>query len=54
MSINGIKVDMSRGFDIMRGHEVLRHCTSYEEARALVAGAGVRHIYIRYWAVKGG
>ena len=51
MSINGIKVDVSRGFDVLRGSKLVRRCESYEEARALAAAT--RGGYVRYWAVKG-
>lgn len=52
MFIHGIEVDMSRGFTIMRGREVICTCWDYEDAKrgaALIKGG-----YIRYWAVKGG
>ena len=50
MLIYGIFVDVARGFDVLRGSRVLRHCASYEEARALADAAPGR--WVRYWAVK--
>lgn len=50
MSINGITVDESRGFDVMSGAKVLRHFERYEDAVAFAALARVR--YVRYWGVK--
>ena len=50
MVINGITVDVSRGFDVMRGKRVLRHFDSYDEACAYAAEKWGR--YVRYWGVK--
>lgn len=50
MSIFGIEVDVSRGFDVMRGSRVLRHCASYEEAKAYAGACAGR--YVRYWGIK--
>lgn len=51
MSIYGITVDENRGFDVMRGKQVLRHFERYEDAQAYAALGHGR--YVRYWAVKG-
>lgn len=50
MSINGITVDISRGFDVMHGKRVMRHFDTYEAAVAYAAKAGGR--YVRYWELK--
>ena len=50
MSIFGITVDESRGFDVMRGSKVLRHFEGYAEAKAYAALSAGR--YVRYWGVK--
>ena len=50
MAIYGIKVDLSRGFDVLRGSKVLRHFESYAEACAYAAQKGGR--YVRYYAEK--
>ena len=50
MSIYGITVDESRGFDVMRGAKILRHFASYAEATAYAAEGAGR--YVRYWGVK--
>lgn len=48
MDIRGIKVDASKGFDVMRGTQVLEHYDTYEQAqRYAQAHFGV---VIRYWA----
>ena len=48
MSINGIAIDLSRGFDVMFGSKVLRRFTSYADALAYAAQGKRR--YVRYWA----
>ena len=50
MSIHGIAVDLSRGFDVMRGSRVLRRFATYAEAQAYAAQARGR--YVRYWGLK--
>ena len=50
MSINGIAVDLSRGFDVMFGSRVLRRFDTYEEAQAYAAQG--RRRYVRYWGLK--
>lgn len=50
MSIYGVAIDLSRGFDVMFGSKVLRHCATYEEALAYAAQG--RRRYVRYWGVK--
>lgn len=50
MSIHGIAVDLSRGFDVMFGSRVLRHFASYDEAQAYAAQG--RRRYVRYWGLK--
>lgn len=50
MSIYGITVDESRGFDVFRGSKLLGHFDTYAEARKLADAAGGR--YVRYWAAK--
>ena len=50
MAIYGIRVDMERGFDVMRGKKALRHFDSYDEAVAYARERGGR--YIRYYAEK--
>ena len=50
MSINGISVDVSRGFDVLRGSKVLGHFDTYAEARTCEAAGPGR--YVRYWAIK--
>ena len=51
MSIYGITVDVSKGFDVCVGAKVLHHFADHGEA-CVYAQAG-RGRYIRYWAVKG-
>ena len=53
MSINGITVNVGRGFDVCAGRSgrVLRSFTSYAEAWAFAAAGRGR--YVRYWAEKG-
>lgn len=51
MTINGITVDTSKGFDVFSKTKLLRHFETYKEARAYADAARSR--YIRYWAVKG-
>lgn len=48
MKINGIKVDLSRGFDVMRSGVVLRHFDSYAAAKAFMLDKWGR--CLRYWA----
>ena len=50
MSIYGISVDVSRGFDVLRGSKVLAHFDTYAEARAFADAAQGR--WLRYWAAK--
>lgn len=50
MSINGIRVDVARGFDVLYGRRVLRHFESYDEALAYMRAGRNRHL--RYWAEK--
>ena len=50
MSIYGIAVDESRGFDVFRGSKLLSHFDTYAEARKLADAAPGR--YIRYWGKK--
>ena len=50
MSIHGITVDLSRGFDVLRGSKLLRHFDTYAEAKAYAALSHGR--YVRYWGVK--
>ena len=50
MSIYGISVDVSRGFDVLVGSKVLAHFGSYVEAREYAGKAAGR--WIRYWAAK--
>lgn len=50
MSIYGISVDVSRGFDVLVGSKVLAHFDSYAEAREYAGKAQRR--WIRYWAAK--
>jgi len=50
MEINGIKVDVARGFDAMRGGQVLEHFDNYAQAeRYMKAHFGVT---IRYWLAQ--
>lgn len=49
---NTIKMDTTRGFDVMRGKTAVHHYDTYEEARAYTAAH--KGTYIRYWAVKEG
>ena len=51
MTIYGITVDTSKGFDVMRGSKVLKHFERYEDA-CTYAAAG-RNRCVRYWGVKG-
>lgn len=51
MSIYGITVDVSRGFDVMRGSRVLASFADY--AAAVEYSRTKRGSYIRYWAKKG-
>lgn len=48
MRINGIKVDVSKGFDVMRGDVVLRHFDSYAAAKRFMLQVWGRSL--RYWA----
>ena len=50
MAIYGISVDVSRGFDVLRGSKVLAHFEEYEEARSYANQAPGR--YIRYYSGK--
>ena len=50
MSIYGIAVDVTRGFEVYRGSKLLATFASYAEARAYADKAGGR--WIRYWGVK--
>lgn len=50
MTIYGIKVDVSRGFDVLKGKTELEHFDTYEEAREYAAKAAGR--WIRYWEAK--
>lgn len=50
MAIYGIRVDLEKGFDVLRGRKVLRHFDSYDEAVAYARERGGR--YIRYFAEK--
>ena len=50
MSIYSISVDVSRGFDVLRGSKLLAHFASYAEARAYADAERGR--WIRYWAAK--
>lgn len=43
-------IDLSRGFDVLRGSKLLAHFESYDEARAYADAAPGR--YIRYWGKK--
>jgi hypothetical protein len=43
-------IDLSRGFDVLRGSKLLAHFESYDEARAYADAALGR--YIRYWGKK--
>lgn len=52
MSIYGLSVDVSRGFDVLRGSKLLKHFDGYDEARAYADAAPGR--WIRYWGVKEG
>lgn len=50
-----ISVDLSRGVDVMRGKQVLRHfdgACALTEAKAYAAAARGR--YIRYWNAEKG
>jgi len=51
MSIYGIIVDVSKGFDVLRGNKLLRHFGSYAEAHAYAATK--RGAWVRYWEKKG-
>jgi len=49
-----ISVDFSRGVDVMRGKQILRHFDgegALEAARAYAAEGRGR--YLRYWGIKG-
>lgn len=50
MSIHGVFVDLSRGFDVMFGGRVLRHFASYDEAQAYATQG--RRRYVRYWGLE--
>ena len=50
MSIYGVSVDVSRGFDVLRGSKLLAHFEGYEEARTYANQVPGR--YIRYYAEK--
>ena len=45
-----IKVDITRGFDVMRGKRVLVHCDTYEDACKVARAKGGR--YVRYWGLR--
>lgn len=47
MSIYGITVNVSRGFDVFRGSKLLASFATYAEAQAYAAQAPGR--WIRYW-----
>lgn len=52
MSIYGISVDVSRGFDVLRGSKLLASFATYAEARAYAdTHAGC---WLRYYAEKKG
>lgn len=48
--INGLAIDAARGFDVMRGKQVVEHFDNYADARKCEAAGRGR--YIRYWAAK--
>lgn len=48
-SINSVKIDLSRGFDVLRGVRVVAHFGTYAEACEY---ARPRHLTVRYWAVQ--
>jgi hypothetical protein len=50
MTIYGVTVDESKGFDVFSGSKKLKHFDNYAEARAYADARGGR--YIRYWAKK--
>ena len=50
MEINGIFVDFSRGFDVMRRNDVIAHFDNYADAVAYASQA--RNRYVRYWALR--
>lgn len=50
MSIYGVTIDMSKGFDVCIGAKVLRHFADYGEA--CIYAQGGRGRYVRYWSVK--
>ena len=50
MFIYGVKVDVSRGFDVLRDNKILKHFEDYAEAR-VYADAG-RGRVLRYFAEK--
>lgn len=47
---NTIKMDTTRGFDVMRGKNAVQHFGSYEEAWSYAAAH--KGTYVRYWAAK--
>ena len=50
MTINGLKVDVSKGFDVLNNKKILRHFESYEEAREYAGKSRCR--CIRYYLDK--
>ena len=50
MTIYGIQVNVSRGFDVMQGKKVLQHFEDYAQARALADSK--RGLMIRYYTEK--
>lgn len=52
MSIYGLSVDVSRGFDVFCGSKLLESFATYAAAKAFAAEKPGR--YVRYWGVKEG
>ena len=50
MTIYGIAVDLSRGFDVLKGKQLLAHFDTYAEACDYAAKAVGR--WIRYWSAE--
>lgn len=50
MSIYGINVDVTRGFEVYKGSKLLESFAIYAEARRFAAQKPGR--WIRYWGVK--
>lgn len=50
MSIYGVTVDSTRGFEVYKGAKLLATFATYAEARAYADKAGGR--WIRYWGAK--